>query len=450
MTKKTETQSIVIPYTPRPLQAEIHAALYNDGKRIRFACLAIHRRFGKTVCAINELIAGALTCPLDRPRFHYIAPTYKQAKSIAWDYLKEFTRVIPRMRYMETELRADFPNGARIQLVGAENYEAMRGQYSDGSVLDEWGNMSNNVWIEVLRPALSDRKGWCIFMGTPNGKNHFYHTYREAEKTEGWLARTYSADETKLIDDEELAMARATMGDDKYRQEFLCDWSASVLGNYYGTEMGRVRAEGRLCHVPHEPLLPVYLAFDLGMDDYTAVWFLQFHNREIRCIRFMQWKDTGVIDVLNEIQNTYRQYDIHQLWMPHDVEVREQVSGRSRKQSLEDLGYVVEAAKRESIADGIQSCRILLAKTWFDKTHAIDGVDCMENYRKKMDARTNTFLEKPEHDEFSHGADAFRTMAYLYYEEMGKGDPTYKARERYLMNTSIAPKTKRVKRMGYR
>jgi len=445
--KKGERIDIVIPYAPRPLQLEIHNALYNDGKRIRFACLAIHRRFGKTVCAINELVAGALTCPLNRPRFHYIAPTYKQAKSIAWDYLKEFTRVIPNMRYMETELRADFPNGSRIQLVGAENYEAMRGQYSDGVVLDEWGNMSVNIWTEVLRPALSDRKGWAIFMGTPNGKNHFYHTYREAEKTEGWLARTYSADETNIIDDEELSMAKITMGEDKYRQEFLCDWSASVTGSYYSNEMGKVRAEGRICHVPHEPMLPVYLAFDLGMDDYTAVWFLQFHIKEIRCIRFQQWKNTGILDVLSDIQNEHRGYDIYQLWMPHDIAVREQVSGRSRKESLEERGYVVEVAKRESIADGIQSCRALLYKTWFDKTNCMDGIDCLENYRKKMDARTNSYLDKPEHDEFSHGADAFRTMAYLYYDEMGKGDPHYKARERYLMNTPMANSGRRVKRM---
>ena len=119
------------------------------------------------------------------------------------------------------------------------------------------------------------------------------------------------------------------------------------------------------------------------------------------------------------------------------------------EEALEERGYHVVVAKREAVADGIQSVRSLLYKCWFDKVGTADGVDCLENYRKKIDQRTNTFLEKPEHDEFSHGADAFRVMAYIYYDEISSSDPNFKAREKFFMNTPMGGgfANKRVKRM---
>src|SRR5690606_12599387 len=115
-----------------------------------------------------------LTCALPNPRFAYIAPLYTQAKDVAWTYLKQFTFCSPGVATNESELRVDLPNGGRVRLYGAENYDRLRGVYFDGVIMDEYADMDPRVWPEVVRPALSDRKGHATFIGTPKGRNGFY------------------------------------------------------------------------------------------------------------------------------------------------------------------------------------------------------------------------------------------------------------------------------------
>ena len=118
--------NVEIPYSPRPLQTELHDAL--DAHR--FAVVVTHRRFGKTVLAINHLLRAAVMCELPNPRFAYLSPTYRQSKAVAFDYLKSFAGAIPGAKFHETELRCDLPNGARISLLGAENPESLEGPRS--------------------------------------------------------------------------------------------------------------------------------------------------------------------------------------------------------------------------------------------------------------------------------------------------------------------------------
>jgi hypothetical protein len=417
---QTKQQRITIPYTPRPLQREIHTALYNNGKRIRFAVLAIHRRFGKSVFAINECIAGALTCPLQDPKFFYIAPTFKQAKNIAWEYLKGFTRNIPGIKFYETELRVVLPNNAMIYLSGAENYETLRGNYCDGVVLDEWGNMAPKVFKEVLRPALSDRLGWCIFLGTPNGKNHFYDTYQKGLKKDKWLARTFRADETGIIAPEELEDARDEQGEDEYRQEFLCDWTASVRGSFYAAEMERVYKEGRIMNVPHAQALPVDTAWDLGLDDATAIWFVQCVGQEVRLIDHAEFRNTSLSDILLELSR--KPYRYGNCYLPHDAAVRELTTGNPRTKIFEEsqMFDAVEVTPVQKIEDGINAARILLPQCFFDKVKTAYGRDCLENYRKQLDSKTGEFTNKPVHDKYSHSADALRYLAINYHPQLGE------------------------------
>ena len=206
---------VKIPYTPRPLQAKLHKEL----DQYRFAVLSCHRRFGKSVAIINHLIKAALTNKLKNPRFAYIAPTYKQAKSIAWDYMKMFAGDIPGVRFHETELRCDLPNGSRITLLSSEQPDSLRGLFLDGVCIDEVAQIDPRLWNEIIRPALSDRKGFCYFIGTPAGmSNIFYELYQHALSDDKWLAYTAKASETKIIDQEELDAAKSQMVDAKYKQ----------------------------------------------------------------------------------------------------------------------------------------------------------------------------------------------------------------------------------------
>lgn len=208
-------------YRPHKYQREIHAGLK------RFSVVVAHRRMGKTVLAVNSLIDAALRSRKQDPRYAYIAPFRGQAKAVAWDYLRRYGMAVPGTVAAEGELSITFPNGARIRLFGADNPDALRGIYLDGAVLDEVADMRPSTWGEVVRPALSDRKGWCLFIGTPKGMNLFHDLWQQAKSDPTWYAGMFSADDTGLIDEGELALARNVMSPNSYRQEFLCDFTAS-------------------------------------------------------------------------------------------------------------------------------------------------------------------------------------------------------------------------------
>jgi phage terminase large subunit len=150
---------IEIPYSPREPQLEIHKAMDNS----RFVVVVAHRRMGKTVSAINQLIKSAIECSRERPRFAYIAPTYSQAKRVAWDYLLHYTRPLGAEANI-AEMRVDFWD-RRIQLYGSDNPDSLRGQYFDGVILDEIADQNPKIWNEIVRPALADRQGWAMFIG---------------------------------------------------------------------------------------------------------------------------------------------------------------------------------------------------------------------------------------------------------------------------------------------
>lgn len=219
---------ITIPYSPRYPQTEIHQQLEGH----RFCVLVAHRRMGKTVLGVNHLIKGASLCKLQRPVFAYVAPFRGQAKQIAWAYLKHYTSVIPGVTVNESELIVTLPNGAMIRLFGADNPDSLRGLYFDGVVLDEVAQMKPEVWQEIVRPALADRGGWCVFIGTPKGPNLFAELYELARREQAagstdWCAMLYRADQTGAIPAAELESLRREMSENTFRQEFLCDFAAS-------------------------------------------------------------------------------------------------------------------------------------------------------------------------------------------------------------------------------
>jgi hypothetical protein len=223
------------------------------GSTKRWRVTVAHRRAGKTVALVNEAIKGALTCTLPDPRFGYVAPYHNQAKSIAWDYVKRYCAPIPGVVFNEAELRADFPNGGRVRLFGADNPHALRGLYFDGVILDEFGDMDPAVWTEVLRPALSDRRGWAAFAGTPRGKNALYDLLQRAKTDPDWARWILKASETGILAASELTDARASMDEAAYAREYECDFDASVEGAYYAKEMAKADTDKRICRIPLEP-----------------------------------------------------------------------------------------------------------------------------------------------------------------------------------------------------
>jgi hypothetical protein len=394
---------VTIPYKPREPQKLIHEAMDEH----RFVVGVAHRRMGKTVAALNQIIKAALENNQQAPRYAYIAPTYSQAKRVAWDYLTHFVRPLDAVANI-AELRVDFL-GRRIQLYGSDNPDSLRGQYFDGVVLDEIGDQNPKIWNEIIRPALADRKGWCLFIGTPKGNNHFKELFDRASKEPGWSALQFKASETKIIDVEELDAARKEMGDDKYNQEFECSFNAAVEGSYYGKLINDLEEKGRMCDITRDDLCQTYVAWDLGMGDSTAMWVAQNAGQETRLLDYVENHGQGLDWYVNWLkENNWHQAE--QL-LPHDVEVRELGTGKSRLEVLREAGLNVKVLPRLSVDDGIQSVRRLLPRCWFNMPKVKQGLDCVRNYRREYDEKRNVFYDKPLHDWASHGSDAFRYLA---------------------------------------
>lgn len=408
---------IVIPYAPRPLQQKLH----NDMQRQRWGVVVCHRRFGKTVFAINHILRDAILNQQPSPRYAYMAPTYRQAKNVAWDYLKQFAGRIPGVKFHETELRCDLPTGARISLLGAENPDSLRGIYLDGVVMDEVAQMPENVFPEVLRPALSDRKGWGIFVGTPMGHNAFYEIYEQAAASDDWLDVVYKASETGLLDDEELDAARAMMSADQYAQEFECSWNANVPGAIYGKELEDAQGDGRIGNVPYDPTAKVDTFWDLGVGDSTAIWFTQSVGRAIHVIDFYENRNEGLPHYCQVLQRKRYLYGNHNA--PHDIEVRELGSGKSRREVAWDLGLNFKVVPKLPIEDGIHAAQMLIPRLWFDREKCKDGLEALRQYHRAYNERTRSFRSNPVHDWSSHASDAFRYLAVGIRETRDTGRP---------------------------
>ena len=246
-----------------------------------------HRRFGKTVLVLNEILDRALRCEHKNPQYAYIAPTYGQAKRVAWTMLKDFVLHIPGVVTNEAELRIDIPRGGdfiRIMLLGAENPGSLRGIYLDGVVLDEYAECDPRVWGEVVRPALSDRLGWAIFIGTPKGSNHFYEIYKKAQGLDSWFTAIYKASETGIILRSELEAAAQEMSEEEYNQEYEADFGAALMGAYYGKEMKQADSEKRITTVSYDPAVQVHTFWDLGIGDSTSIWCMQLVGKEYHLI----------------------------------------------------------------------------------------------------------------------------------------------------------------------
>jgi len=346
--------------------------------------------------------------PLPNSRYAFLSPTFKQGKATAWDYIKQFAGKIPGTKFNESELRCDLPNGARITILGAENDQALRGIFLDGCVFDETQSIKPTIFPEIIRPALADRKGWCVFIGTPKGRNYFCELYEQALDNKDWYACLFKASQTKILDEEELKAAQSVMSADLYSQEFECSFNAAITGSYYGAIIEELNKQGRITNVEYDDNLDVETYWDLGMNDQTCIWFAQKYKGETRLIDYYENSGFG-LDHYKDILDS-KDYEYSKHIAPHDIKVRELGNmGKSRLESALELGIAFEVAPKLSIEDGIEATRKALTNCWFDKEKCKLGIEYLKAYQKRWDDKNQCFRNKPLHNFASHCADAFRT-----------------------------------------
>ena len=404
---------VELDYYPRDAFIDFH------DREQRWAVIVAHRRAGKTLLNILDLVYRALTDGKEDGRYAYIAPYYSQAKTIAWDYLLKYSKPVAA-KANQSELWVELVNGARIRLFGADAGENLRGLYLDGVVLDEYADMKPSIWGAVVRPLLSDRKGWATFIGTPKGHNAFWDVYNNATKSKDWYVKVLRASQTGIIPKDELDDAASMMTEDQYLQEFECDFESAILGAYYGKEMRQLTDQGRIREVEYDPLFPVHTAWDLGYSDDTAIWWFQVVHGEIRCLDYHSSNGQPVAFYAGIIQSREdeRGYTYGTHWLPHDARAKTLSSNRS---VIEQLGdkiplKTLKIVPNLSLQDGIQASRLALTRTWFDHK-TIDGIECLRQYQRLYDEDSKSFRDKPKHDWTSHGADAFRYLAIVWKDE---------------------------------
>jgi len=400
---------IDLGYRPRPQFEAFHR------RKQRWACVVSHVRAGKTVSCIMDLVDAALRCPLPEPRFAYVAPYYAQAKDVAWSYLKRFTLPIPGAEPNEAELRVDLPNGGRVRLYGADNYNRMRGIYLDGVVLDEPADMHPAAWPEVIRPRLSDRSGWAAFIGTPKGRNEFFAIREQARTSPDWFHMELRADETGILPEHELLAAQRDMTPEQYAQEYLCSFDAAIIGAYYGRELNEIERMGHFCSLSRIPEMPVFTVWDLGMGDSTAIFVFQVVNGEVHVLDHIENHGQPLDWYVKELNARGWQHCAID-WLPHDARVRSLETGRTRVETLIALKRKPKLVPAHKVEDGINAVRLMLPRTWFDEENCAKAIECLRQYRTDYDAKDKVFRNKPRHDWTSHTADAARYMAIAHRE----------------------------------
>lgn len=411
---------ITIQYAPRKVFLPFHT------RTQRFAVGVAHRRCGKTVACINDKVRKAALSDKHMYRAAYIAPYLKQAKDVAWEYLKQYSRPLWSKPPNESELYVELLNGQRIRIYGADNAEALRGGYFDDATLDEYADMAPSVWGSIIRPMLADRQGSATFIGTPKGRNSFYEIFERAKTDPDWFWFMLRASETKLLPQSELDAARQDMTQEQYDQEFECSFDAAILGAYFGKEIAIAEREGRVGKFEADPEIPVHCAWDLGVGDSTAIWFFQMAGPQIHVID--HYEASGfAIEHYAEVKKR-KGYRYGDDFVPHDAKVREfsrstgAEDGHRARQRVEvmlELGLKPVVVTQHRVEDGINAARRALSRCWFNAETTGPGMEALRQYRADFDEKARAFKNAPKHDWTSHTADAFRYLA-MAWEEIAK------------------------------
>lgn len=424
----TAKPRVRLPYQhePRDYQIPFWRAMDNGCKR---GLKVWNRRAGKDKTDFNFMVREAYKKPAG---YYYMLPQFAQARKAVWDAIDpatglKFTDHIPPAlikKINNTEMKVTMYTQEKdkesiIQLIGSDKYNNVMGTPPFGVVFSEY-SLSNPAAWDYIRPILAQNGGWALFNFTPRGKNHAYDLYKMALKNPKWFCQLLTVDDTKSIPYSAIEEERESgMSDDMIDQEFYCSFEGAIHGSYYSKLINEAWKDGRICKLPVEPGVVVDTYWDLGMDDSTAIWFIQRTPREYRAIDYYEANGEGLAHYARILQEKAqrRRWVYGQHTGPHDIRVRELGTGISRLETAESLGLNFEIAPNMPLLDGIDAVRTVLPKVWFDEEHCKQGIRALENYKKQWDEINRCFKNKPVHDWAEHGSSALRYFAVTVKEQ---------------------------------
>jgi phage terminase large subunit len=441
---------LTIPYKfkPRPYQLPLLKAFDNGYTR---AVQVWHRRAGKEKTDLNLMVKKML----ERVgSYYYIFPELTQGRKILWDgadkdgfrFLDHIPKEIIYGKRNETEMKVRIKRpgtnepGSMLQIVGSDRYNSVMGTNPVGIIFSEYSLQDPTCWA-YFRPILAENGGWAIFNFTPRGENHAYDLYALAKaEPQRWFTSLLTVDDTKavsqtILDQERREIVRLYGNDALFLQEYYCSFQVPIAGAYYADNIQAAYAEGRIRDVPHEPRLTVDTWWDLGINDKMCIWFTQSFGAELRVIDYLEDSGKGLPHYIKALKDKPYVYGMHTA--PHDIEVRELTSGKSRRDTAASLGINFRTAPKLPKTDQIDAVRAIFGRCYFDQVKCKDGLNALKCYHKQWDDKRKCYLNTPYHDWSSNGADAFATMASsLDFKHHGKpteqADKYEKARARRL------------------
>jgi phage terminase large subunit len=409
---------------------------FKDGLR---AALCEHRRAGKTIRTLKIILMRMLQKP---GLYFMVYPTLNQARKVMWDGLaynekKEAYKVIETIppelwkRKDNHLMSLELHNGSILQLVGAVGVDGtpdhLRGANPIFAGFDEFQNMNPEVWGAVISPVFMENGGSAMFTFTPNGRDHAYRllmSYMKyyADDPNGRffgeildITKTKRHDGTPVISEEYLQELRDQGIPEEYIQrEFYCSFEVANKGSFYGDVLDQAYKENRITNVKYDAGYPVFAAWDLGIgtNDFTAIWFYQKINPNCtNLINYLEFENRSLLSIFPMLK--ILPYPIRAHFMPWDVNAKDQVTGLTKIQRLEDADVSdcpLERVKRVSVQHGIDLIRNHFRTYYFDKAACALGIERVRKYSKKKDMTTGFYTNRPIHDEASHGCDALRTM----------------------------------------
>ncbi|UZJ42200.1 hypothetical protein OO006_04290 [Prosthecochloris sp. SCSIO W1101] len=422
-------------YDSRPYQEDLFVAKF-ERHMTRFA-VVWHRRAGKdktywqiAVAATQERVGA----------YWYMLPKQTQARKAIWRGMGKdgyrFLDHIPKeivKSINNTEMCVEFLNGSLLYVLGSDSYNSLVGNNPVGVIYSEWSLCDPASW-DYIRPILAENGGWAMFCYTPRGRNHGFSLLQTARKfPDRWFSSVLTVDDTKdengnpIITPDIIQQERDEgMSEDMVQQEYFCSFDAALPGAFFGKEMKATYDDDRVCRVPIEPALPVYSFWDLGISDDTAFWLMQPVGNELRLIACYSNSGEGMLHYINWLHDFRDKHKIRyeKHYAPHDIEVRELMSGMSRKDTAATMGIRFETNVRpKQKSDSIEALRRIFPRLIFDEDRCAYGISAVASYHREYDDEKKVFKARPEHDWSSNLADALQQLAIAWSDPVvSEGD----------------------------
>jgi phage terminase large subunit len=409
-------------WDPRPHQGPLWEYLQAGGKR---AVAVWHRRAGKDEICLHH----AATSAFKRVgNYWHCLPEYNQGRKAIWTAVNGHTgkrridEAFPhalRANTNDNEMFIRFKNGSTWQVIGSDRYNATVGAGVVGITYSEFALSNPSAWA-YHRPMLEENDGWAAFISTPRGRNHLFAMLNHARTRGEWFSEVLTAANTGALSQEQLrevlaeyvSLYGADAGRAAYEQEYMCSFTAAILGAYYATEMSDVRNEGRILDIEPDLDRPIHRAWDIGVGDDTVIWFYQAVGAQLLILDVYSNAGVGVEHYRDKINEIHEQRGwLHgDDYVPHDAKIKEWGSGRTRVETMQSLGLKPILVPLAGLEDGINAVRRTLPLCVFH-TRCEPGVSALEQYQREWDDDNKVFKKAPLHNWASHFADAFRYLA---------------------------------------